>query len=174
MLGAIAKRQAEPVRLSDVDRGAHEGHRTMRTKTAAKWRARLAVGAAAVAAIVGVGTAAKADFNVCNKTKERVAVALGYRQQGEWFSQGWWNLEPGRCQAVIAGKLTETKYYLYADAKGGAWYMGGPYRFCVKGQAFKITGNTNCESHGSQRQGFREVNVGNNSAFTYEIYEPGQ
>lgn len=142
---------------------------------AARWATRLLFGMVAISiALLGIGTPARAELNVCNQTKERVAVALGFRQQGQWFSQGWWNIEPGRCQALIAGKLTETKYYLYADAKGGTWYMSGPYRFCVKNQAFKIIGNTNCESYGSRRQGFREVDVGNNSSFTYEIYQPGQ
>src|SRR5215475_10559338 len=67
---------------------------------------------------------AKADFNVCNKTQERIAVALGFRQQGQWMSQGWWNVGPAHCATLLSGKLAETKYYLYADAKAGNWFMG--------------------------------------------------
>jgi uncharacterized membrane protein len=115
---------------------------------------------------------ANADFNVCNKTKERVAVALGFRQQGVWMSQGWWNLEPAHCTTLLPGKLSETKYYLYADAKAHNWFMGGGFRFCAKNDEFKLVGNSNCPLQGAIALGFREVAVGKNASFTYEIYEP--
>jgi uncharacterized membrane protein len=121
--------------------------------------------------MAGTGQA-RADFNVCNKTKERVAVALGFRQQGLWISQGWWNVEPARCATLLPGKLSETKYYLYADAKAGNWFMGGGFRFCVKNDEFKVIGNSNCPLRGAKPQGFREIAVGKNAGFTYEIYEP--
>lgn len=126
-----------------------------------------------VAGVLLAGTGhAKADFNVCNKTKERVAVALGFRQQGLWISQGWWNVEPARCTTLLPGKLSETKYYLYADAKAHNWFMGGGFRFCVKNDEFKVIGNGNCPLQGASPLGFREVAVGKNASFTYEIYEP--
>jgi uncharacterized membrane protein len=121
--------------------------------------------------LAGTGHA-KADFNVCNKTKERVAVALGFRQQGQWMSQGWWNVEPARCATLLPGKLSETKYYLYADAKAHNWFMGGGFRFCVKNDEFRIVGNSDCPLQGASPLGFREVAVGKNASFVYEIYEP--
>lgn len=124
-----------------------------------------------VALLAGTGHA-KADFNVCNKTKERVAVALGFRQQGQWMSQGWWNLEPAHCTTLLAGKLAETKYYLYADAKAHNWFMGGGFRFCAKNDQFKILGNSNCSLQGGLSLGFREIAVGKNASFTYEIHNP--
>jgi uncharacterized membrane protein len=126
----------------------------------------------ALAALLAGIHHAKADFNVCNKTKERVAVALGFHHQGQWMSQGWWNVEPTRCATLLPGKLSETKYYLYADAKAGSWFMGGGFRFCVKNDEFKVLGNSNCSLQGAKAQGFREVAVGKNASFTYEIYEP--
>ena len=122
--------------------------------------------------LLAVSSQAKADFNVCNKTKERVAVALGFRQQGMWISQGWWNVEPAHCATLLPGKLSETKYYLYADAKAHNWFMGGGFRFCVKNDEFKVIGNGNCPLQGAMAQGFREVAVGKNASFTFEIYEP--
>jgi uncharacterized membrane protein len=115
---------------------------------------------------------AKAEFKVCNKTSEKVAVALGFRQQGIWMSQGWWNVEPARCATLLPGKLSETRYYLYADAKAHNWFMGGGFRFCAKNDEFKLTGNSNCLLQGAIALGFREVAVGKNASFTYEIYEP--
>ena len=117
---------------------------------------------------------AHADFNVCNKTKSRVALAFGFRQNGAWMSQGWWNIESGRCQKIMVGKLSETRYYLYANAKVGTWVLNGPFRFCAKNDAFQVQGNGNCETRGYQTLGFREILVGNNSTYTYEIYQPGQ
>jgi uncharacterized membrane protein len=123
------------------------------------------------ALLAGTGPA-KADFNVCNKTKERVAVALGFLQQGQWMSQGWWNVEPARCATLLPGKLSETKYYLYADAKAHNWFMGGGFRFCAKNDEFKILGNSNCPLQGGLALGFREITVGKNASFTYEIHNP--
>ncbi|HWA43919.1 MAG TPA: DUF1036 domain-containing protein [Hypericibacter adhaerens] len=126
-----------------------------------------------VLALLAAGSPpAKADFNVCNKTKERVAVALGYRAQGVWISQGWWNVEPARCSTLLPGKLSETKYYLYADAKAHNWFLAGGFRFCVKNDEFRVVGNSNCPAQGAKPLGFLEVSVGKNASFTYEIYSP--
>lgn len=122
--------------------------------------------------LLAVSSEARAEFNVCNKTKERVAVALGYRQQGVWMSQGWWNIEPARCATLLPGKLSETKYYLYADAKAHNWFMGGGFRFCAKNDEFKLAGNSNCLLQGAIALGFRELPVGKDASFTFEIYEP--
>ena len=35
---------------------------------------------------------AAADFRLCNNTTSRVGIALGYKENDGWTTEGWWNL----------------------------------------------------------------------------------
>jgi uncharacterized membrane protein len=84
-----------------------------------------------------------AGFRVCNRSSQRVDVALGYPHgQFGWTAEGWWTLEPGNCKRVMNGDLTNRYYYLYATgSKGGIWQAkkgqeGG--FFCIKRSRFVL------------------------------------
>lgn len=47
-----------------------------------------------VALPVGV---AKADLRVCNQTENRVAIAIGFKAENGWQSEGWWIAEKESC-----------------------------------------------------------------------------
>ncbi|MEM9734877.1 MAG: DUF1036 domain-containing protein [Pseudomonadota bacterium] len=104
-------------------------------------------------------TEARADLKVCNDTKTLVGVAVGYRQQGTWISEGWWRVPEDTCVSVIKGDLNSRYYYIHAeDSKtGGRWQ--GPVFMCTSNKEFKIDGLKNCFSRGFERAGFFEVDT---------------
>ncbi|MEL7272581.1 MAG: DUF1036 domain-containing protein [Pseudomonadota bacterium] len=104
-------------------------------------------------------TPAHADLKVCNDTQTLVGVAVGYRRQGTWVSEGWWRVPKDKCVSVIEGDLNARYYYIHAeDSKtGGRWQ--GPVFMCTSNKEFKIDGLKNCFSRGFERAGFFEVDT---------------
>jgi len=41
---------------------------------------------------------AKADFRLCNNTGSRVGVAIGYKDNEGWTTEGWWNVSSRSCE----------------------------------------------------------------------------
>ncbi len=105
-------------------------------------------------------TPALADLKLCNKTPNLVGVALGYKDQQGWASEGWWNVEPNVCQTLLEGPLIARYYYIFAiDYKaGGSW--GGTAMMCTKEKLFTIRGIKDCEKRNAKRTGFYEVDTG--------------
>ncbi len=103
---------------------------------------------------------AKADLKLCNKTGNLVGVALGYKDQKGWASEGWWNVDPNVCQTLLEGPLIARYYYIFAiDYKeGGSW--GGSAKLCTREKLFTIRGIKDCEKRNAKRTGFYEVDTG--------------
>ncbi|MGK7890842.1 MAG: DUF1036 domain-containing protein [Leptolyngbyaceae cyanobacterium] len=104
---------------------------------------------------------ALADWRICNNTGYDVTIAIGYSDDGEWVSKGWWEIgSGGRCMTLIHGDLQNRYYYYYAEHNdiGGSW--SGDYYFCVSSNAFLIVGDENCQSRGYRAQGFAQVDTG--------------
>lgn len=119
----------------------------------------LAVATAGALWLAG-GTPARADFRVCNTTQNLVGVALGYRAESGWISEGWWHIESSACKTLIDSPLQSRYYYLYAEdaTRGGRWE--GPTQMCVADKEFKIVGVSDCFKRGFQRAGFQEYDTG--------------
>lgn len=104
-------------------------------------------------------TQAQAGLEICNDTNLLQSVAIGYKGDTDWVSEGWWNVDPGTCAEVVGGDLTKRYYYYYAEAEGRE-FEGQNYNFCVEENIFTITGDTNCEDRGFETLGFREIDTG--------------
>ncbi len=119
------------------------------------------------------GTPANADLRLCNRTASTVGVALGYKDDNGWASEGWWNIRPGECKTLLEGDLVARYYYVFAVDydKGGYW--DGPATLCIKDRIFTIRGRTNCEARGFRTQGFYEVDTGEKVDFTIMLTEEG-
>src|SRR5260370_12238014 len=59
-------------------------------------------------------TPAAADFRICNLTKSRVGIALGYKDGEGWATEGWWNVVAGNCETLLPAKPAARFYYRYA------------------------------------------------------------
>lgn len=118
-----------------------------------------------------VAGAARAGLEICNQTDELQSIAIGFKGETDWTSQGWWNIPPGDCAVLIGGALTKRYYYYYADSAGGG-FRGQDFTFCTRNDEFSVTGDTDCESRGYTKTGFREIDTGESAtSFTLSLVE---
>ena len=122
--------------------------------------------------LISQAIAAQADFNVCNKTKSRIGVAVGYKNAQSWTTEGWWNLVPGACEAILPGPLNDRFYYIFARDwdKGGDW--GGATPMCTQTKVFTIEGAEDCTTRGFETSGFFEIDTGEDTTWTIQLVEP--
>ena len=123
---------------------------------------------------VQIATNSRGDFRLCNQTESNVGVAIGYKRENEWTTEGWWNVPSKTCRSIIQGPLVSRYYYLYAvdyDA-GGKW--GGSFQMCTQARAFTIAGYQNCIARGFEQTGFYEIDTGAQQSWTVQLTEPTQ
>lgn len=121
-----------------------------------------------------IAAPAHADFRVCNSTQNLVGVAIGYRAQEGWVSEGWWQVPSSTCATLIEGELQSRYYYLYAEdaAHGGRWT--GDVNMCVAENEFKINGVDDCFARSFQRMGFKEYDTGRQGSWMVQLSDtPG-
>jgi uncharacterized membrane protein len=120
-------------------------------------------------------TAALADFHLCNNTGSRVGIAVGYKDaEGNWTTEGWWNLAARTCETLLKGTLVARFYYIYAIDydRGGEW--SGQAFMCTREKEFTIRGTEDCLARGYDRTGFFEVDTGEQRAWTVQLTETGE
>jgi uncharacterized membrane protein len=119
-------------------------------------------------------TPAAADFRICNLTKSRIGIALGYKDGEEWATEGWWNIAAGNCETPLRGNLAARFYYIYAVDydRGGEW--SGQAFMCTRDKEFTIRGTGNCLARGYERTGFFEVDTGEQQTWTVQLTEAGE
>mgnify|MGYP000674910905 CR=1 FL=1 len=117
-----------------------------------------------VAAAIGLAASpALAGLEICNNAGQSLSLAIGYSSDGEWISEGWWNIPVGQCKTPVSGDL-KNRYYFYRANAGGTAIASGDYSFCTTPQAFTIQGDSNCGGRGYETQGFRKLDTGETAA----------
>jgi uncharacterized membrane protein len=81
----------------------------------------LAVTAAAAAALLSFGSAARADISVCNDFIATIYVAFAYPNGNNFTAGGWWNIGPNKCLSVYFPFTGPTLYY---SADSGEYRVG--------------------------------------------------
>jgi uncharacterized membrane protein len=116
---------------------------------------------------------AHADLRVCNKTESRVGIAIGYKGEREWQTEGWWSVDPDRCATLLPGPLGSRFYYMYAVDydQGGEWGGTSAY-LCTQEKEFTIEGTNDCVARGYQRTGFYEIDTGHQESWTIQLTDP--
>jgi uncharacterized membrane protein len=119
-------------------------------------------------------TPAVADLRICNFTKSRVGIAIGYKDGEGWATEGWWNITAGSCEALLRGNLAARFYYVYAIDydRGGEW--SGQAFMCTRDKEFTIRGTGDCLARGFDRTGFFEVDTGEQQTWTVQLTETGE
>jgi uncharacterized membrane protein len=130
--------------------------------------------AAALAGLLGFTQPAAANFRVCNNTGSRVGIAIGYKDERGWATEGWWNLAPRSCETLLKGPLVAQFYYIYAldYERGGEW--SGRAFMCTRAKEFTIRGIKNCLARGYDRTGFFEVNTGEQKSWTVQLTDSSE
>ena len=115
---------------------------------------------------------AYADLRICNKTESRVGVAVGYKVDDDWTTEGWWNIGAKSCQVILAGTLSSRYYYFYAvDYDQGGEWGDRNYPMCTRDKEFTIKGAKNCVARGYKKTGFKEVDTGDQAGWTIQLEE---
>jgi len=129
---------------------------------------------ALVLAVGGWAGVAHAGLEICNKTNEVQSIAIGYKGDTDWTSEGWWNIKPDDCATLVGGDLTKRYYYYHADSKGDR-FRGQDFIFCTRQDEFTIVGDTDCDNRGYLRAEFREIDTGETAtSFTLTLVaQPG-
>lgn len=129
---------------------------------------------ATIAASTLAASPARAELRLCNKTDSQVGIAVGYRDNVEWSTEGWWNLPANSCETLIPGQLASRFYYIYAIDydQGGEW--GGRAFMCTREREFTISGIADCVARGYERTGFFEIDTGEQRSWTVQLTEPVQ
>lgn len=132
------------------------------------------VGLLVLLVLAGGTQDAFADLRVCNQTQNPVSVAIGYRAERAWQSEGWWVAGPGACAVVHPGELNTRFYYMHAvdDVGGGSW--DGPVFMCTRDESFTIAGVEDCLARGYERTGFAEIDTQNKSVWTVQLTDNNQ
>ena len=123
-------------------------------------------------ALTGLSAPALADLRMCNTTGSRVGVAIGYRDAQGWVTEGWWNIAPRGCETLLRGTLAARFYYVHAVDydRGGEWT--GKSMMCTRNKEFTIRGITDCLARGYDRDGFFEVDTGEQKSWTIQLTDP--
>ncbi|MAA98846.1 MAG: hypothetical protein CMN87_16510 [Stappia sp.] len=119
-------------------------------------------------------TPAAAELRLCNKTESQVGVAIGYREDNDWVTEGWWNLPANTCETLVAGGLVSRFYYIYAVDYDQFGEWGGRAFMCTREKEFTIKGIEDCVARGYERTGFFEIDTGEQSSWTVQLTEPVQ
>ena len=133
-------------------------------------------GFAALLALFTVCAAPKAfaDLKLCNTTDSHVGIAVGYKGQQGWTTEGWWNLAPNACEVLLSGALVARYYYVYAvDYDLGGEWAGKAY-MCTQDKMFTISGFDECAKRGFDLTGFIEIDTGDERSWTVQLTEPAQ
>ena len=135
-------------------------------------RLSLAIAGLMLMALIASAAPARADLRVCNQSSNSVSIALGYRAERGWQSEGWWVANSGQCAIVFQGDLNSRFYYLYVadDIGGGAW--DGDNFMCTRDETFTIFDTDNCLARGYERTGFFEVDTQNRTDWTLQLKDP--
>ena len=122
------------------------------------------------AALILIATApAHAGFAVCNKATLPAKVALGRFDGKVWRSEGWWTIQPQKCETLLSGPLDARYYYLYGSDGGSGTWNGGKW-FCTAATGpFAIPGRGNCAARGYDRTGFFEIDTGDRADWSQSL-----
>ncbi len=112
---------------------------------------------------------ARADFRVCNGTQSLVGVAIGYRNEEGWVSEGWWRIPATTCRSIVEGQLNSRYYYLYAEDAEGVGRWAGDIDLCIAENEFRVVGVSDCFSRGFQEMGFREYDTGSQASWMVQL-----
>ena len=109
--------------------------------------------------LVALSGPAWAGLEICNDTSEQQAVAIGYKSDDQWVSEGWWNIPSNECRSPITTDLKNRYYYMTARRDG--WeFADENILFCVQSEVFTIVGDENCEARGYETGRFIKIDSG--------------
>lgn len=74
---------------------------------------------------------AHAQLEICNKTAAPFSLAIAYETDTDVVSQGWWTIDPDKCEQVIKTELKHQYYYHYVVSRALGVEWAGTFNFCT-------------------------------------------
>ena len=149
-----------------------------------KWKI---LGSAAITTITGVFMSslglvftapARADFVVCNRAAKKAFVAVSWTDtQGQTWSKGWLQLQPGACGSTLNGRVSNAEIGVYAETLSGGRVSGNTRRCVIwvheePSWNIRDAGNaTRCQGRGREMKAFEMIRTGNSPDYTYEVFD---
>jgi uncharacterized membrane protein len=135
---------------------------------------RAIVATLAMATLMAGAAPARADLKLCNTTSSRIGVAIGYRDNTGWTTEGWWNIAAQTCETLYKGTLSSKFYYIHAIDydRGGEW--AGKSAMCTSDKMFTIRGVQDCSRRGYKNTGFFEVDTQDSKDWTIRLTDPSE
>lgn len=120
--------------------------------------------ALAVAVLLSALGTARAEYSFCNKSSYAVFAALGYVEEGQLVTRGWWRLRAGECRRVLTEKVRPGRYFVYAEAipghKGSLRTWSGKTPLCVQNDSlFTLRDQEVCADDPRRQRDFAAVDV---------------
>jgi uncharacterized membrane protein len=109
--------------------------------------------------ILATGSAAYAEFAVCNQSFDVVNVAIGQYERDAFVTRGWWTVGPNQCANVIKEKLDARYVYVFAQDVFGNAILNGGTSMCVGPRRFEIQGEKDCAVRGFIEVPYVEVDT---------------
>ncbi|MFT6647027.1 DUF1036 domain-containing protein [Pseudophaeobacter arcticus] len=117
------------------------------------------ISSALVFLLWGVVCPAWAELRICNDTDLPHDVAVGYKQDGRWVSEGWWTVQPAACVTPISRDLQYRFYYFHARNPERT-FRHDRLSFCTQPGLFTIGGDNDCETRGYDKTYFAKIDTG--------------
>ncbi|MEM7739227.1 MAG: DUF1036 domain-containing protein [Pseudomonadota bacterium] len=121
---------------------------------------------ALLAVVVSVAAAPKAsaEYSLCNKSSYALSAALGFFDEQELLTRGWWRLRPGQCKRVISDDIDPGRYFVYAEAipghRGPLRTWSGETPLCVQNDSlFTLRDQGVCSDDPQRQRDFYPVEV---------------
>jgi len=126
-----------------------------------EFRSIAALAAAAVAAFFAGG--ARAEYSFCNKTSYALKAAIGYGDDADTVTRGWWRLRPGQCQVILADRVEPGGYFIYGEAieghRGDQRSWSGDVPLCTADERFFTEKDHDACDDAADRRYFQSVEV---------------
>ncbi len=99
-------------------------------------------------------------------------MAIGYKDDNGWATEGWWNIASHTCETLLKGDLNARFYYIHAIDydRGGEW--SGNSLMCTKNKSFTIRGVDRCVERGFKQTKFFEIDTTEQSDWTVRLSDP--
>ncbi|MEL7030479.1 MAG: DUF1036 domain-containing protein, partial [Pseudomonadota bacterium] len=90
-------------------------------------------------------------------------AAIGYPDNGDTVTRGWWRLRPGQCQVILADAIEAGRYFVYGEAieghRGDQRVWSGDIPLCASEERFFTEKDHDTCEDASLRRFFRAVDV---------------
>ena len=107
----------------------------------------------------GLISPARAELMICNDTDLPHEVAVGFKQDGHWVSEGWWTVDASDCVTPIHGDL-QYRFYYYHARNPERTFHHDMLSFCTQPELFTIGGDNDCEARGHDKTYFAKIDTG--------------